>query len=828
MSVGPTSPFLAAQSETESDGRFQPETPFLDTRFAAESWGERESPVGAAALEQEWAPRVATPFLSEYHGESPANLEAQVLEQTLTELFDRDFNEAVSGLAMEAAAQAEQFGDSGEAATAQMLHEWLDPLRRATERLFEQAGEAATQQRVSDLGESELESLLESAAPQPGVVAPEFEDFLQRAWKKVKRIAQTAASLAKKGAGALAKLGLPIGALLKKLSRLVRPLLNRVVRFALGRLPAGLRPAARLLGRRLGILTEATEAESEQPGEAATTPEAETIAHEFDTSVATLLFARDEGEGELLLAEAAQEQESPTTEAESTALGELDAARERFVGEYAQLQSGENPGPAVQQFVPAILPLLRVGITVVGRQRVVKFLAGHLARLIQSYVGREAAAALSSALVDVGLRMITLEAETEPPPRLAGRVVAATLEDAVRRVAAFGVEQFDNLGESLEQQQLLESVTNEAFFQAAVAHFPPQLLDGRRLEEREMYFEASNQPGTWVYRPRPRYKKYTRVFEVAVTPQLAARLRSFGNQPLDAFLRSRGVRLPATLKVHLYEAIPGTTLSRISQLERRVPGLGSGKEDAWSKIHPLTTEAAGLLLREPALGRDVDARWLASRHRINVGQRFYYLEVGQSYGPGPGAGAGTGKCLQPSEANITVDLRASQVRVSTYFSEADAQRVVAGGPGAGAMTAVRVAEGLGAGAVRSIASGPTKHVTFIREATGELEGEDLWQRVAGEAAKRIGMWLLEELGKALLRMLKAALVRYFNTRAAEFATATRNPACGVTLVFTFNHPGLRVLHAALAGRVPNMSDARAAARAIQLPSAAIVPGFTRR
>ncbi len=81
----------------------------LDTRFATESWAQNESPAAFSALEQQWTPRVETPLLAEYHGESPVNLEAQQLEQTLTELFDRDFNEAVANLAHEAAAQAEEF-----------------------------------------------------------------------------------------------------------------------------------------------------------------------------------------------------------------------------------------------------------------------------------------------------------------------------------------------------------------------------------------------------------------------------------------------------------------------------------------------------------------------------------------------------------------------------------------------------------------------------------------------------------------------------------------------------------------------------------------------
>lgn len=797
---------------------FQPETPFLDTRFASETWLEQEIPSGTE-LEQPLGFSPETPFLTEYHGEAPINLETQALEQTLMEMFDRDFNEAVSGFAMEAAAQAEHFSSNASPAAAeQLLEEWLDPLRRATEQLLEQAGDAATREQLEGFSDNELESFFEGFAPQPGAVAPEFEEFLKKVWNKVKRVARTAVSLAKKGIAAVGKL-IPIGPLLKKLGRLVRPLLNRVIRFAIGRLPTSLRPAATLLGRRLGILTETRDGETERDGEASTMPEAEAIAQEFDTAVATLFFSRDESEAEAFLNEA----QETVPEAETAGLAELQDGRERFVAQFSQLQTGEAAGPAVQQFIPAILPLLRVGMKIVGRQRVVKFLAGHLARLIQRYVGREAAATLSPALVDVGLRMITLETEAEAPPQVAARVVAATLEDTLRRVSQFGFEQFDNLEESLEQQTLLESVTNEAFFEAAIAHFPAQLLDARRLEERDMYFETSSQPGTWVTRPRPRYKKYTRIFEVPLTSQAAAQIRSFGNQPLDAFFRARGVRLPSTVRVHLYEAIPGTTLSVVSALERRVPGLGSGGEGAWSKIHPLTVQAAGLLLREPGLGRDMGSQWLESRHRIGVGQRFYYIEIAQAGSPGPGKPP-----TRQSQVNVTIDLPSNQVRVNAYFSEPDAQRVVAAGPSAGGMAAVRLAQGLAAGVVGSLATGPRAHVRFNREATGELEGEEFWQRIAGEAGKKVLQWLMEELAKALLRTLKAALIQYFNTRLAEFGTATRSPADGVTLVLVYNHPGLQVLRAALAGRVPNMSDVRAAARALQVPSVTIVAGFAWR
>ncbi len=807
-------PIHLHDGEAPSD-RFQPETPFLDTRFSTESWAQSEAPTAFAELEQQYSPQVETPFLAEYHGESPVNLEAQQLEQTLMELFDSEFNEAVSNLALEAAAQAEHYSRStGEPATEQMLNEWVDPLRRASERLFEQAGEAVQQQSLDTLSEAEFDTLFEGFAPQPGMVAPEFEEFFGKIWRKVKSVARTAVNLAKKGIGALAKLGLPLGMLLKQLGKLVRPLLSRVIKFAIGKLPSSLQPLAQMLGRKLGIL-EATEAgeSAAQYAEAPTMAETAGIAQEFDVAVATLLFSRDEAQAEVFLNEAVQE---APAEAEASLVGEMDAARERFVTQFSQLQNGENAGPVVQQFIPAILPLLRIGIKVVGRNRVVNFLAGYLAKLIQRWVGPTAATPLSRALVDVGLRMITLEAEMEPPPRLAARAVAATLEDAVRRIAGFGFEQFEELESNLEQQRLLETVASEAFFEASLAHFPAQLLDVQRLEEREMFLESPGQNEVWAYRPRPRYKKYTKIFQLPLNWQSAARISSFGNQPLGAFLRARGVRLPATVKVHLYEAIPGTTLSRISLLEKSVPGLGSGAESTWSKIHPLTVAAAQGLGLPASLGRDVDPGYLDSRHRIGVGQRFYYIEV-----------IGTGS-RRASQVNATLDLRASQVRISAFLSEADAQRVVASGPSAGPMAAVRLAQGLASAVLGSIRTGPSRHVRFLREASGEVQTEDFWQRIAGAAAEKALQWLLEQLVEALLRMMKAALIKILNTSFALFVEATRKPVDGVTLVLIYNHPGLRVLHVALAGRVPNMGDLRAAARAIRMPSVEIVPGFTWR
>lgn len=826
MTTLENSPFLSELNQNDrfqSETRLEPETPFLETGFVSGSWLEKEAPsLAVPTFEEEVSQRIETPFITQYHGESPVNSEAKLIEQTLMDMFDSEFNEAVANLAMEAAAQAKQYSlTAGEEATEVLLNEWLEPLRNASQQLFETVGEAAIQQHLEGMDESNLDNFFDQFFPQSGSVPPQFEEFLNKVVKKLKDIGKAGWKLARQGANAIGKI-FPIGKLLKKLGKLVRPLLNKIIRFAINKLPLSLRTAATVLGRKLGILRE-IESEEEAWGGVPTTPEVESIAQDFDVSVTSLLLAHDEAQSELLLSEITQETPAET---EVNTIYELDNAREHFVTKFSQLQTGENAGPLVQQFIPAILPLLRVGIRIVGRDKIVKFLANQTAKLIRGLVGPKLALPLSQGLMDLGLRLITLEinAEMEPPERLAARTVAATIEDSMRRIANYNLNQFDNLEGNIEQQKLLETITNESFFEAALAHFPPQLLDVKRLNEREMALEndTPNQQGVWAYLPNPKYKKYTHIFESSLTQSIAEKIITFGDQPLSSFLRARGVQLPRKFKIHLYESIPGTTLSHIALLEKHTHGLGSGSEEAWSKIHPLTTQAAGLLLREPGLGRDMGAKWLASRHQIAVGQRFYYIEIStQPQG-------GVKFPVRASEVNITIDLRASQVRANIYFSEADSQRIVAAGPTAGPMTAMRIAQGMAVGVVNSITSGPAKHLTIIREAAGEIEGEEFWQGIAGKAAKEVGRWLLEELARVLLEMLKTALIRYFNSNLSAFATATRAPTDGVTLIFTFNHPGLRVLHAVLAGRVPSMSDVRVAARAIQLPSATIVPGFTRK
>ena len=78
-----------------------------------------------------------------------------------------------------------------------------------------------------------------------------------------------------------------------------------------------------------------------------TTGEVDSVQHEFDTNVASLLLARDEADLDTIVAEA---YETATPGPDS--VHELNEARERFASELQALPPGGDPCPAMENFSP--------------------------------------------------------------------------------------------------------------------------------------------------------------------------------------------------------------------------------------------------------------------------------------------------------------------------------------------------------------------------------------------------------------------------------------------------------------------------------------------
>jgi hypothetical protein len=506
------------------------------------------------------------------------------------------------------------------------------------------------------LGESELESFIDRYAPQTHL-SPTFENFLGGLAKK-------AVNLAKKGVQAVGKLGL--NAILPKLKQLINPLLQKVLGMAINKLPVALRPVAEQLAKRW--LKQEFEEEDVLEAENAT-PDISGIQREFDQQMANLLFSREDVEREVAIAEYIRDAQKPLTH---DRFRELDRARSRFIQQLGELREGEDLTPLLEQFIPAILPVLKVGINLAGRSNIVSYFAKWLAKLIGRFVGPQYTPALSQAIVDVGLRLINLESTPEDESMAARSAVAATVEDTVRQVAALPEYILDN-------QELLEGFALEAFEQAAAENLPP-VLPERVYEMRPELRETTGIKTAWVLQPlrgkKKHYKKCTRVFETVITPHIAQSVKTFCNVPLSEFLQDRlglAPGRPVKARVHLYEAIPGTLLSQVCKSEKYVPGLGS--TSTWNNLHPLTPEAAGIMIDEPGLGREMPPKYLDHQPLTAVGQRLYYLEIPEARPQAVPISGGAPKPRRIRQVHIRLNFPRDQIQVKVFLSEAVAQAI---------------------------------------------------------------------------------------------------------------------------------------------------------
>src|SRR5215475_14394883 len=400
--------------------------------------------------------------------------EAQELQDTvhelLAELEDEDFTDSLEALVDEAAARHTVDLTSWSTAPAPaearaMLEAWLEPLASEAERSLDALSEQLASLDPATVSEAELEAMLDGVGEVPAMGNEVFEQFLGGLVRKVKSFAKGAVSVVKKGIAAVGNI-LPIGVLLDRLKGLVRSLLRGVLQTAISRLPSGVQPIARTVAAKLGI----AEAETTAPADGQGTSSPAMLGEAFDTQLVGLLSS-DSPKAEADEAEA---------DRSADAQRELDDSRARLAEQLADLGPGESAAPAVQQFLPALLaarPLIKMAVTVIGRDRVINFVADKIALLIQGLVGQDAARQLARPLVDLGFKALGFE--TPPAPTmLAGEALAATVEGTMERL-------MDLPAEAFADELQLESAVQSAFAEAAAAAIPDRFLR-ENMPEREV------------------------------------------------------------------------------------------------------------------------------------------------------------------------------------------------------------------------------------------------------------------------------------------------------------------------------------------------------
>ncbi|ACL39147.1 hypothetical protein Achl_1156 [Pseudarthrobacter chlorophenolicus A6] len=684
------------------------------------------------------------------------------------ELEDEDFVDSLEQLINDAAAHqlADQRNWSSlpaEADSRASLEDWIEPVATEAERALDGFAERLAGADLYGMPAQEFEQLLEAAGNQAPHGLSGYEDFLGGLLRAGKKLVGGAVSLVKKGIAAVGKV-LPVNLLLGKLKGLVRPLLRRVISAAMNRLPASVRPLARKLAAKLGV----SEAEAEDHASA------EGLAEVFGLEVASLLYA-PEAEEEL-----GENFFEPTPYESTDSLAALETARARFTERLAALPDGSTPAAEIEQFLPAVMavqPLIKLGISIIGRQRVVKFVADILANLAKGLIGEGPAKLLATPVADLGLKVFGFETEADSDRMRAAEAVASTVEGTALRLMELPEATF-------EDQLQLASAVQEAFVEAAAAYLPDRVLH-QELPERE----TAGEGGVWILMPRtakPRYRfrKYTRVFAVPITRQAARAIRWSDGGTLEGHLLDRGVRRwPLEAEVDLYEAIPGTQFGHFTQDESTDEALEADS----SEFQLLTPEIAGLLLREPALGRPGAGRGLPGpagpgahapgagvmassglgaaglgRPRPQVGRRYFRIRSTalNRINRARRLARRLHVVMEPSKRRLRVQLR---------LSERQAQQVLAllqpSSPSARRDLPSVLA------ALRGLYEARLPLILASRLVRHQLAKD------AAEASAPVD---------ALLKALAASFSKFLSQRSAQLAAAVAEPAHGVTITATFH------------------------------------------
>jgi hypothetical protein len=717
---------------------------------------------------------ISTPFAEALASYDEAQLEAETFEALLAEFEDEDFVPALQALADEAAARhlaaAGSWTESeqGLARSAAEAQQWMEAVADRGDRLLAELESHFGQRPVESLAPGEVESVAgrpaeESLGGPPDTMQMFEGKLLGKVTKVVRGVGKVLGKVA-------------LGPVFRVLRKLVRPLLRRVLQRAIGQLPAQQRPLAEKLRGRFGGTPTATAASgSATPGSptapadpapaaepaaqpapdaaAPAEPSTQELADEFDTRLAEALLTQESAADELL---AHYEAELPQP-AETGPYAALDAGRQRLAQQLLAAEPGRPPTAELEEFIPVVMAamkLIKLGVRVIGRPRVVGFIAKLLANLIKGMVGEQPARVLSRHIASTGLRLLGLEAEHRGDPMLGAEALVAATEDTIREVLSLPAESLDN-------ELLLEAAVQEAFTAAAVRHFPGEVLRPELTESTEGSEAEDGERGIWIMHPRAarphyRYKKFTVIQPVRITRALARTVILTDGETLEDRLLDAGARRwPVAGEVHRYEPLPGAELGHLAAYE--IPGET-----------PSYAEAA----------RQFEA--VSSRHPLahpSGPQRTTVVRV-----------VVPGLALRPfSPFSVRLDLTRPrpQLRLHLHFGE-------------------RVAHELGEHVAQHRMAAV---VAAVRRHVGPALRAALADRLVHKLGKH-GIILAEGRSRVLADELAEAVVRTAAHRlpasADALRAAARNPKAGLTMTFEFGYANREAIKRGPAG-APSLS-----------------------
>ena len=787
-------------------------SPFLKTK----SFNEQDAMQNLVKSESFWQ-ETTSPFQSFYaleEGGDQMDAGSEEMATILHELYDREFDMATAGLIDEGAEIFEIHFDESESdylpinevAAEKMLMEHFAPLSAEMEHFLDEFGVQIGDMQPELVTDAVIDNFVEQYAPSVELSAPQMDflfGFVKKVASTVKNVVKKGADVVKKGvdvAKKVAKKGIQIASALglRPFINKLKPLINKIIAWGakkiIKRLPPYLRPIAQKLRRRFLKVREVGEVgDGDEPREEIGVLELQEM---LNTQLAQLVMAESEREQDLILAETTFNEQGM-----EALVAEANRAREQFIRQVPNLEEGENPGPIVEQFIPALLPIIKLGIRIVGKKRVQGIVTNLVSKAIRPFVGKKYTPLVAKLMVKAGWKALNLESPEADGERAAAEAVASIVEEVVRDTAALPKH-------VLENDELLETFVMESFEKAAAAYLPPVLAESVYEERPELRETTDQTEGYWLAQPRQGsklYYKYTYEPEINISPLAAEEVRTWHGTPLSVFLSDR-FRIPkgrtVKARVHLYQAGPKTLLSRISRHESSVSGLGSSGRHAWSQIHPLTPKAASILLGQPRMARKVSAHYLADPLKISLGQRLYFLEImdaparTQIYG---GQAKSAPRCCP---VHYTLDFVRSQIRAQVFLSEEEAQNC-----------AVKIRRQVPAGVIAA----DIKKVYDCGLRSSSVAG--LFHRakivhgslmVPGDSRLAL-QWLPSAIQRRLEEQISSwldrAIYQQIQQNPSGFVKATEDDALGLTIAVQFNNPpGFTMLGKFLAGACISLRD----------------------
>ena len=453
------------------------ETPFADEveQKTGENVNENKDYDIATA---QYSGEFESPFLNTYENLSNAvpgsNAYAPEYVGLLAELEDSELENYLYNLAGEL---EDVLGNKisnefamGEAAVpyiTQQANEYFSPLALEAETAIDKINEHYSNRTFNDLNELEMENFFNSLINEQHNLTPAQEQFFGSIIKKAKNVVKKGIEIAKQGAKLAGKF-LPLGIILNKLKGLIKPLLGRVLKFATGKLPKNLQPYALSLAKKFLNLETVplTGYTGQDNNETPSSGDLKGVSSEFDHMITNLVYAETEEEANIAVSNYTAPQEFNVLEQETQSYGignqNLDTARAQLITDLKNLKQGESSAPALERFLPvammALKPVIRMALNALGRKKIIDFLAGFLAKLLDKYVPQQVAQPLAASIINAGLNVIGFETYERTNSDVAYEALVNTVEEVVNNLNAINENTLNN-NESLAQH-VFESFEN--------------------------------------------------------------------------------------------------------------------------------------------------------------------------------------------------------------------------------------------------------------------------------------------------------------------------------------------------------------------------------